>query len=271
MHADAHFVKGRSHRICEDYALAGSIGGGPFVVLCDGCSSSPHTDFGARILAHSFKDVLVTLRTVSVTELPMLAVAQAHVRAQSLGLDATSLDCTLLAAWVENGEVHIVQTGDGGIVYKYRDGHMMLRHLEFASGAPFYLSYALDNPRREKYFQEYGSEATITVHRSSDGGKFVPGLCTACLPEDFGEGGLVNDIPLDEVEAVGIFSDGVSTFRHRKNSGRVSAEYVLHKMMSFKTPRGAFIQRRMKRVLKDFEQDGIAPEDDVSLAAIYVG
>ena len=268
MHADAHFLKGRSHRICEDYALAGSIDDRPFVVVCDGCSSSPHTDFGARIMAHSFKDVLNTLRVVSIDSLPELAVAQAYVRAKSLGLDITSLDCTLLAAWLEGDYLHVVQTGDGGIVYKYKDDTLRVEHLEFESGAPHYLSYSLDFNRSKQYFDEYGTDAAVVTQQvAADGGRHTP---RARAPYNFKSVGLCCSVPHDQLAAVGIFSDGLSTFKDRKTFSTENADQVIHKLMSFKTTKGTFVQRRMKRVMGDYVKDGIEPEDDISLAVIHV-
>ena len=44
------FMKtGRSHNICEDYVMVG-LNPMPHMILADGCSTSPHTDVGARIL-----------------------------------------------------------------------------------------------------------------------------------------------------------------------------------------------------------------------------
>ena len=44
---DAHFVMGRGHSVCQDYALATARS----AVVCDGCSSSRASDVGARVIA----------------------------------------------------------------------------------------------------------------------------------------------------------------------------------------------------------------------------
>ena len=49
--ADAHFSIGKTHRVCEDYARAGLLPDGrAFAIVSDGCSSSPDTDFGSRLM-----------------------------------------------------------------------------------------------------------------------------------------------------------------------------------------------------------------------------
>ena len=50
-HADAAFTIGKTHAVCQDYALAQNASDtSPLRAtwLSDGCSSSPHTDIGAR-------------------------------------------------------------------------------------------------------------------------------------------------------------------------------------------------------------------------------
>ncbi|MCA9708502.1 MAG: hypothetical protein KDK70_21815, partial [Myxococcales bacterium] len=52
MYVDAWFAIGDTHVVCEDFACAGHTeAGAGFAVVCDGCSSSPQTDVGARLLA----------------------------------------------------------------------------------------------------------------------------------------------------------------------------------------------------------------------------
>ena len=58
MNADAYFTIGKEHVqkdpfVCQDYAAV--VGPGR-VVLSDGCSSSRHTDFGARLLCDGLHD-----------------------------------------------------------------------------------------------------------------------------------------------------------------------------------------------------------------------
>jgi len=44
-----HYRTGKSrHKSCEDYTLSGSDPM-PYLIVCDGCSSSPQTDIGAML------------------------------------------------------------------------------------------------------------------------------------------------------------------------------------------------------------------------------
>lgn len=268
MHADSYFVQGRSHRICEDYALTGLSHGRPFAVVCDGCSSSPHTDFGARILAHSFKDAFNTFDLDDYGDLPPIALAQAQVHAKSLGLDLTCLDCTLLAVWVDGENAYTLALGDGGCVVEFRNGIRWCMHWEFPSGAPRYLSYDLDQKRLAQYLEEYG-EKIVERSFAIMNDKVTDRQCCEYSSRTVMLSPYLHKT--NEVRAIGVFSDGAATFRNRDDGTAEPVEGAVSLMTDFKTTTGAFVQRRMKRLMKFYEDAGFAPEDDVSFAAIHVG
>ncbi len=53
---DSFFSMAKQHAVCQDYAIGGMLPS-PFLVLCDGCSSSNNSDVGARILAISARKI----------------------------------------------------------------------------------------------------------------------------------------------------------------------------------------------------------------------
>ncbi|HYO91642.1 MAG TPA: hypothetical protein VEQ40_08400, partial [Pyrinomonadaceae bacterium] len=73
MNADSAFLIGATHAVCQDYAVAGNgtpderaavsnLQANPYVILSDGCSSSPDTDIGARLLVKAAEQVLFKAR-----------------------------------------------------------------------------------------------------------------------------------------------------------------------------------------------------------------
>ena len=69
----------------------------------------------------------------------------------------------------------------------------------------------------------------------------------------------------DDIQIVAVMSDGVGTF------DGMEWYQVVDELMNFKNIKGHFVQRRMKRFMKDCQKKGVAPYDDVSVAAIYLG
>ncbi|MBM3457554.1 MAG: protein phosphatase 2C domain-containing protein, partial [Armatimonadetes bacterium] len=108
MHADAAFRMGCTHSVCQDYAVAlrATAAGGPAILLADGCSSSPDTDVGARLLARATARVLESVATLAPRTLPEAqrsGVERAHRAAADLGLPAGALDATLLVLAAGDG------------------------------------------------------------------------------------------------------------------------------------------------------------------------
>src|ERR1043166_8156900 len=101
MNADATINIGSTHAICQDYAIAR----GRYVVLSDGCSSSPDTDIGARLLVKALDQSLST--ATNIEELHKESARIALGWASMLGLPAQSVDATLLSAHVEGDDLII--------------------------------------------------------------------------------------------------------------------------------------------------------------------
>ena len=55
MNANCAINIGSTHALCQDYALARNDG--PYVILSDGCSSSPDTDVGSRLLVKASEKI----------------------------------------------------------------------------------------------------------------------------------------------------------------------------------------------------------------------
>ena len=69
MNADSAFRMGSTHAVCQDYAVASAWTAAahtdgaappprPYIILSDGCSSTPDTDVGARLLVKAAEPLL---------------------------------------------------------------------------------------------------------------------------------------------------------------------------------------------------------------------
>ena len=111
--ADAFFSIGKTHMVCEDYARAGTQQNGlPYALVCDGCSSSPDTDIGARLLgmaaATTFQAHWISGREMPFAEREREIIRIAATAANEIDADLRCLDSTIVEARHgvnENGNV----------------------------------------------------------------------------------------------------------------------------------------------------------------------
>lgn len=152
--ADAYFERGRQHAVCQDYGFASPDG--DRAVLADGCSSSPDTDIGARLLCR------VAGPIANPTRAGRRIVQRADGIREAMLLDPRSMDATLLCVEVDPSEeaqekfgtvATAVVWGDGAVAARRRDGSVIVYELSCKDSAPPYLSYLLDSGRLLRYAQ----------------------------------------------------------------------------------------------------------------------
>jgi len=254
MHTDAWFAIGDTHVVCEDFAVAGRTEQGEaFAIVSDGCSSSPETDVGARLLAAAARVELLQGR------LPGTEVVHAAARAAAaLQLPPHCLDATLLVALTKGDRCHVRVFGDGVVAVKRRDDQLVVHRFEHPDGAPPYPSYGLD-AARERLWHEHCSPILI---------EHVEGAVT-----ERGEHRTPPRLTFSrqDVQSITLGSDGLDAFV-RVDEGiasAVPATAVLERLLRFPQTRGRFLARRGRRFLRrECTQRGWRPTDDISLAAI---
>lgn len=281
MHSDAFLATGSSHAICQDYAYAGkidhkSVGELPFVVVSDGCSSSPDTDIGSRLLARSMADIVKRHPTHQhmpgmiqdkVCSMMGTAAYAANRHASGLGLPASSLDATLMYAQHVLDGVLVAVSGDGYVLARHREVGFLIFEISLESSAPDYLSYAFDQDRYAQYMKEFGRKKTITTY-ALEKDKFVKGNTETV------EAMIWTRVFSENYDLVLIASDGIGTFEHIDlDTGRRSSlcmEYVLRELTSFKGLRGQFLQRRLKKFMKKCREMNDSNFDDISIGGIVL-
>ncbi len=253
MNSDCHFWIGNTHDICQDYAAAGrresAAGAFPFAVISDGCSSSPKTDWGARILVDAAEKWLERYAIVSPMEtLAFDIMLPARERAKALGLPIPALDATLLIATPE-----LVRCfGDGTIAMLRKDGSMDVTSIAYPSGAPLYLNYLHDPFRLKGYVEEFGVKRIVeSAMVSPDGIEQVDHVVQELNNPKASDFGIEIYVPKDTI-AVAVMSDGVSSFMEDASSDTSKTERevpvidVLSRLLSFKGFNGVFVKRRAR-------------------------
>lgn len=307
MNADAYFEIGASHVVCEDYALAGTYEDMAYAIVCDGCSSSPHTDVGARVLAHIARDALMYMhqrcyfqehhRVLLLQDrFEEIVVKKAMEVRSTLRLDLENFDTTLLAA-VATPKVHFAMAfGDGVIAVFLKGGAIHIIDLEYSQNAPMYLSYEMSVDRRDNYLRAFPDQVisrseylfqqwdlkrfNLFDDLDTDWHLITDLTCRAPIEED--------EPDLDQIDeeefcrrtpklGIALFSDGIKTYEGKKHGfsedtvESIPMEDVLKEGLAYKNPVGQFVERRMRRMARDYGRTGVVHQDDVSCAAIWIG
>jgi hypothetical protein len=119
MKIDTFIEIGSQHQMCEDYIISGDN----YIFLADGCSASDHSEMGARFLCYMAKQFMEMYPTYPMEagfpeKMGTWIIHNAEVLSRHLGLDKTSLDATLITAYVDDTYVYINMFGDGCLVLK---------------------------------------------------------------------------------------------------------------------------------------------------------
>lgn len=250
---DSYVSIGTSHSLCEDYAVSSPRA----IIVCDGCSSSNNTDFGAQVLARCCLSNIerypeINIHTARWSIRDSIYSAEGIVKA--MNLNVSCLDATLVAAVVCGSEIKFFMAGDGAIAWKKKGEDAKWMVVDFESGAPKYLSYLLEPDRYASYMSTFGDKKI-----------FKGDLDLIIDREDDYESPVVMEfapLQIDDLEWVAVMSDGVESFHS------LEANNVLSQMTSYKKLGGPFVQRRVKNFLRGKDSKH---SDDVSCAAMCFG
>lgn len=271
MNADSAFHIGSTHAVCQDYAVAGLCARGrPFVVLSDGCSSSPDTDIGARLLVKAAERLLRESGGPPASGIAGLHSEAARVAlswAEMLGLRPQAADATLLTAHLDGEELVVGCSGDGVVCLQTTEGAPDVYAVSYPEGYPVYPAYA-HQPARLRSLADAGrARKEVTRLRAASAEERL-------RPVDVTDGDTLTEVfavNASDYKFAALFSDGVQSFIHSERAEAIPLEAVLPELVSFKNTRGAFVGRRMKMFRKDCQSKGWRHADDLSLAALHLG
>lgn len=281
---DDYFTNGEKIKKCEDYALAENDKF-PFAIVTDGCSSSTETDIGSKVLAHAAKVALTN------TKMPELvapyfekfydaigysSIITASTVKDYLKLDKTSLDSTLLIVFLEKkedfsvntNEVHVMFYGDGFLLISDDEGLHTLIYKNYKRNAPYYLSYLLDKERNIQYQHYFENTDSTEVELVT--------WVRSCLDsfkryESYNEPTFFTlNLPISKNYSVCVSSDGLDSFFNSTTCEKISYIDIAKELSHFKTFKGEFIKRRVRKGLDDLLKNNIYNTDDISMAGISI-
>ena len=257
MHADGVYMIGATHSVCQDYLVANNS----YVILSDGCSTSPDTDIGSRLLVKAAEHHIHSNSNPQTLHQDSARLALDWARA--LGLAPQTVDATLLTAFRCGEELIVSCSGDGVIVTETTSGIRDIYEISYPSGYPLYPAY-LHQPDRLATLVQAGGAAREIRHFSNRG---LPEIRHCDRPIH------VMELPAKDLRFVALISDGVRSFftTASKSVESVNWSDVIPELMSFKSWNGAFVARRVKRFMKDCRSKDWQHADDLSVGVLYLG
>jgi hypothetical protein len=155
--------------------------------------------------------------------------------------------------------------GDGVVVVRRKE-RVTATLLRFAGNAPFYLSYALNNPRRQAYLDQHGGgKEVLRVAFDSDGKEVWRAnrqeiSADPLTPHQ-------EQFDLESGDSLALVSDGITQFFAAENTP-IAWEKLAPRFVDFKRPGGVFVRRRMNFFERENRAAGLRHLDDLSVAAI---
>jgi hypothetical protein len=293
MSQDNAFIIGTTHHICQDYSIGGMIPSNSnelYTIVCDGCSSSPYSDFGSRILSVGVKEELIRLSQAATENWdfdPKNCINFAQPIIEQIGLPKESLDATIIAASVNESGGFVLNYGDGVIAIADNHGYIYIISVEYTDNYPFYLNYILDEKRLDHWEDKHDKrKVTVSIIRPEEDWEILDEDMKILTSKDYNGIHIRNErqrtfVYLDntkqEIEYVAVLSDGIRSFYELKNTetSRTSVplnyHIALNDLLSFKNFNGEFVQRRLNRFVKDCQKKNWYNSDDLSLGVIYLG
>jgi Protein phosphatase 2C len=293
MKSDCHFEIGSTHLVCQDYALSYADDEIAYAIISDGCTSSPNTDIGSRLISIIARDAISYLirrqRFEKVIDKKLflnnfvltfkeLVVKKCIEVKGSLNLDVNSFDATLLVAIVYQGyQPLLVGWGDGNFIIKYKNGSVRTISIFYDGNMPYYLSYRMSYEKDTAYRQEQkglGHVAEVLPSGTAMQYHHTPWEYNFMRYLDDIKG---QDNNPEEVSQIIVSSDGLQSFQYdpksdefQTNNKIFTLPEVYSKMIDYKNLVGEFVVRRMKSLEKENKVKHIIHTDDISCATIIL-
>ncbi len=266
MNSDAAFAIGKTHQICQDYAAAKMAATGRHMVaLADGCSSSPHSDIGARLLAQTALNAPENFD--GEPAFFERALRQSAACVDLMRLDPVCLDATLLVIQAAKERFTLACYGDGVLCLGRRGGVLDLYSVAFESGYPGYSSYQLDVKRAGQWARQDGGSRTLTRWTGTGEAQTRP------IPEAVVRlSGRCADYAF-----AAVLSDGVHSFSEVRETETskvvrpVSIWAAATRLLAFKSAKGQFVQRRLAAFGRECQAQNWQHSDDLSVGAVWLG
>lgn len=275
---DHYFHSGVLHtgngKPCQDYAISGDFGETVFAIVSDGCSSGRNTDVGSRLIslatASAIREQREMAPEISVQEIDLRRrIITSGIR-QLLCLDVEDMLATCLYVFLapNGGFIHI--SGDGAVAFLNKKGDINMSRFDWDKNIPFYHAYVEDH--YVSFINAHGGNLNALALTREDGqflseeNKYVIGRKILYSIED-GIKGITLPISAEDINNlayIAVFTDGVSQV------DGIEWKLAVKELLSFKSLSGEFAKRRMIRFIKNSQENGRGPIDDIAYSVIRI-
>ncbi len=261
MNIDAYSMIGKPHRgaMCQDYYRKGTTRSGiSYFIVCDGCSSAPDTDVGARIIALAFERVINhdsfdenKFNNSMIWDAMTLAKENCLAMHLNIGcLEATAL---VAAFFPETQTICHIACGDGFIFWKEKDKAPELCEISFAQNAPYYPILFI-NAEQYHCWRKLYDKNDMTIKQGSEIKTSHPTIISCALSAN-------------NLEYFGMATDGCGSFVTNA-SEIISPEIIFKEVLDFPSYTGSFVQRSGNFLIKNHQKQGTVNNDDLTIAAM---
>jgi len=256
MNIDSYFEIGKTHLVCQDYALCGKYQDMAYAIVSDGCSSAEHSEIGAQILCHVAKynlELYYNLFSQGISELTISNLLANSIlkRADEIRkiypITPAALQATLVIAVKTYHWTYVFAWGDGFII---ENNHTM--QLEYPdTNAPFYLC-----TDKTQYIEKFGNDNALTITDLESGHIDYQDFDSPYMNMYRTEPGLIM-----------VGTDGLNQYQDDKFKDIKSPD-IISEITDFPTTSGEFLKRTMNFLKKDYARKGWFHSDDIGLAVI---
>ncbi len=274
MHSDSIYRIGSTHTTCQDYAAHWDSQDHSIIAVADGCSSSPKSCVGARLLVeamgshdqpHDRGKYLIDCfgqDSAPIVRGYALSAFQRRIAGicSAIGIPGSAFDATLLTCVASQDSVLLMPWGDGHVRIEHDDGTSTTLDIDYDDNqnAPYYPSYEIFPYQVGRYTAAFGSPVPTRLWKSE----------RLERPGELGDRYPIIGFPAAGIVSISLFSDGASSFI--KGQDEVPVDEITKQCCDFKSTAGELVKRRVWKCQKTWLREDMQHKDDFAQATIWM-
>lgn len=261
---DKYSTVGSEHLTNEDYIYVMKSNEESYLVLCDGCSASPLTDLGSRVIAHTLKRYLQDKQLsnkLSTDDLIRRSLNSAGNIVGQLNLSGRCLESTIILVTITDDVTNIFMYGDGVIITKTLGGLIQITEVSYKYNAPLYPIYQLGERKLIEYFENYPDQRLYILNTliEVNGVRYANTSEYPLSESNCGYKFTSFCLSNKDLDSLIISTDGIQSFNV------IDIKEIVDNVLDVKNFNGSFLERNMIWYKRQWERKDIVHTDDLTL------